>query len=391
MKNKFIISISLVVLLGIGGLTWVFSPTQIKSANPEQTTAQRLVSFWKAEWSRTDFSQKKVPLEEIVSGGPSRDIIPPIDEPKFEKISSAKLHAEEPVLVFSHKGETKAYPLQILLWHEIVNDIVGGEPVVITYCPLCNSALVFDRVVEGKTLDFGTTGKLRNSDLVMWDRQSESWWQQITGEGIVGHYSGKSLRFLPSFIVSFSTFSKNFPEAKILSRDTGKTRNYGFNPYQGYDNPGIRQPFMMRNPASDRLPAMERVVGVMRGEKTKAYAFSSLKKQPVINDKLGGTPLVVVFVPDTLSILDNAKIANSTPSGSAVAFHAVLGEKTLTFSTHPKGMKDKETKSLWTTAGEAISGPLKGSRLKPLIHANHFAFAWLAFYPKTEIWHPTGG
>jgi hypothetical protein len=148
---------------------------------------------WRAEWPRTDFSQHTVPLREIRSGGPPKDGIPSIDVPRFEQLSdgtaagwAAGIGNEEPVISLVIGGDARAYPLRILIWHEIANDIVGGTPVTITYCPLRNSSVVFERTVENHILDFGTTGKLRNSDLVMYDRQTESWWQQFGGDAIVG-------------------------------------------------------------------------------------------------------------------------------------------------------------------------------------------------------------
>jgi hypothetical protein len=136
-----------------------------------------------ANW-RTDFSRHTVPLDEIRSGGPPRDGIPPIDHPQFVDFASANawLHDREPVVAVHRHKVAKAYPLQILIWHEIVNDTIGHAPITVTFCPLCNSAIAFPRQLDGQVLDFGTTGRLRHSDLVMWDRQTESWWQQLTGK-----------------------------------------------------------------------------------------------------------------------------------------------------------------------------------------------------------------
>ena len=158
------------------------------------------------EW-KTDFSRHTVPLDEIVSGGPPKDGIPAIDHPMFVAVHEADrwLGQREPVVVVRLGDETKAYPLQILIWHEIVNDVVGATPVAVTYCPLCNTALAFDRRLDGRVLDFGTTGRLRYSDLVMYDRQTESWWQQATGEAIVGSLAGAELTFIPAPLVSWKT------------------------------------------------------------------------------------------------------------------------------------------------------------------------------------------
>ena len=167
---------------------------------------------WRLEWPRTDFSKHSVPFAAIKSGGPPKDGIPAIDAPHFERLTDAKamgsiasLGDTEPVIALSIGEDARAYPLRVLIWHEIANDLVDGTPVVVTYCPLCNAALVFERMVDGRILDFGTTGKLRHSDLVMYDWQTESWWQQFTGEAIVGAMTGRQLRLIPSRLTRSNT------------------------------------------------------------------------------------------------------------------------------------------------------------------------------------------
>jgi uncharacterized protein DUF3179 len=221
---------------------------------------------WRLEWPRTDFSKHSVPFAGIKSGGPPKNGIPAIDAPRFERLadgkttgSSAALGDTEPVIALSIGDDARAYPLRVLIWHEIANDSVGGTPVVVTYCPLCNAALVFERVVDGRVLDFGTTGKLRNSDLVMYDRQTESWWQQFTGEAIVGAMTGRHLRLMPSRLESFDRFRQRFPQGKVLIPNNPNARNYGRNPYVGYDATGQR-PFLYDGslPASSRWSACGR-------------------------------------------------------------------------------------------------------------------------------------
>ena len=200
----------------------------------------------RAEWPSTDFSNASVPLAEIVSGGPPRDGIPPIDDPDFVPVPQATGLADtEPVIGVTVNGAAKAYPLRILIWHEIVNDNVGGVPVAVTFCPLCNAAMVFDRRAGARVLDFGTTGMLRHSDLVMYDRQTETWWQQATGVGIVGGLTGAKLEFVPSQIVGLDQFAEAHPDGVVLSRDTGFSRDYGRNPYVGYDTVD-QQPFLFQ-------------------------------------------------------------------------------------------------------------------------------------------------
>ena len=207
------------------------------------------------------------------------------------------------MVTFEFNGEAKAYPIAILMWHEIVNDEVGGLPISVTYCPLCNTAIVFDRRVGDEVYDFGTSGNLRNSDLLMWDRQTESWWQQITGEAIVGELTGTKLTFLPANMISWVDFKETFPDGQVLSRDTGHVRDYDRPPYTGYDSLD-QKPFLYFGPHDNRLPAMERIVGVNVGESAVAYPFSLFQSVPVVNDTVGDSQDVVIFyVPETLSAI----------------------------------------------------------------------------------------
>ncbi|MGH2403427.1 MAG: DUF3179 domain-containing (seleno)protein, partial [bacterium] len=216
----------IVLLLAAGAAYW--GVTRMREADAAHQGES--VPFNTLGW-KTDFTKHSVPLSQITSGGPPKDGIPAIDKPVFETVADAGkwLKAKEPVIFFESNGDVRAYPLQILIWHEIVNDTVGGQPVTVTFCPLCNTAIAFDRRLDGRVLDFGTTGMLRFSDLVMYDRQTESWWQQITGEAIVGVLTGKQLKFLPAQIVAWETFARTFPAGKVLSRNTGHVRPYGQN------------------------------------------------------------------------------------------------------------------------------------------------------------------
>jgi hypothetical protein len=225
------------------------------------TAASANAERWAREGWKTDFGKTLVPLDEIMSGGPPRDGIPSIDDPKFIAASKeADLGFNEPVIGFEISGDARAYPLRILIWHEIVNDTVGGIPVAVTYCPLCNASVVFDRRLDGQLFDFGTTGKLRKSDLVMYDRQTESWWQQFTGEAIVGALIGKRLRILPARLESFSDFRDRHPEGKVLVPNDPTMRRYGSNPYVGYDTSG--RPFLYKGDLPEDIEPLARVVVV---------------------------------------------------------------------------------------------------------------------------------
>ena len=340
---------------------------------------------------KTDFSKTSIDFSELFSGGPPKDGIPSIDDPTFEAIGEVGdwLGDREPVLALEINGDARAYPVQILIWHEIVNDTVGDKPVVVTYCPLCNTAIVFDATrPDGLVLDFGTTGKLRFSDLVMYDRQTESWWQQITGEAIIGELTGQRLEFIPAPLVSWSEFKQAHPDGQVLSKDTGFSRAYGTNPYVGYDT-GF--PFLYRGPQDTRLTATERVATVSAGDEAVAFPFSVLEEEPVVHYTLAGEDLVVFYKKGTASALDERIIADSHDVGATNVFRPVVDGQELTFTAEGENFVDGETGTTWNLLGQAIEGPLMGSRLTPVVHANHLWFAWAVFKPDTVVYRGAAG
>ncbi len=364
------------------------APTAAPAAIPAVNTQPDLseVGFSTGGW-KTDFARHSVLLTEITPGGPPRDGIPPIDDPRFVSVEEAGswLKPWEPVIHLSVGGEARAYPLQILIWHEIVNDTLGGVPVAVTFCPLCNTAIAFDRRVGNRTLDFGTTGNLRKSDLVMWDRQTESWWQQVTGEAIVGELTGHNLRVLPATIVGWQEFRAGFPEGRVLSRETGFSRAYGTNPYVGYDDVNS-PPFLYESQTDGRLPPKERVVTVSLGGEDVAYPFSVLRERRVIADMVGGEQIVVFYVPGTNSALDKSSIGESRDVGSAAVYSPWVDGSELSFHWRNGAFLDDQTGTRWMILGMAEAGPLDGKQLEPVAHANHFWFAWAAFEPNTRIY-----
>jgi Protein of unknown function (DUF3179) len=360
-------------------------PEQVDS--PEASATPRIpdVEGWSTNWSRTTIDTSDL-IRGIQASDP-RDTIPPIDAPKYEPPDSASnwLDDREPVAVLEMNGVARAYPLQILTWHEIVNDELGGMPVVVTYCPLCNTALAFDRRVDGRLLTFGTSGLLRNSDLVMWDRQTESLWQQATGEAIVGEFAGVTLEYLPVTLVSWKDFREAFPGGTVLSRDTGFSRSYGSNPYEFYD--ASDSPFLFRGEIDDRYPAMERIVGVLIGDDVKGYPFSVIEGERAVNDLVGGETIAVFWgAPDTTSALSDPQIKEGKSVGAGIAYSRSLDGRTLTFRPEGDLFRDAETSSTWNILGHAVEGPLAGAQLSPVVHANHFWFAWAAFYPDAPIY-----
>ncbi len=342
-----------------------------------------------AEWPLTNFDKRSVELSDIMSGGPPRDGIPPIDMPEFISASEAEewLGDTEPVILFSHNNDVRIYPLQIMTYHEIVNDTVGDLAVAVTFCPLCNASIVFDSAVDGKVLDFGTTGKLRLSDLVMYDRQTESWWQQFTGTAIIGDYTDTVLTQLPSQIVSFAAARDTFPSIKVLSRNTGYQRPYGNNPYAGYDSINS-SPFLYRGKIDPRLAPMERVLSVPHDGGITLIPFEVVEKNPIIELAHDEKPVVVIALDKANSALDQGNIVDSRLVASAAAFSAVASDQTLTFRLVDGIVEDVETGSIWNAFGQAMSGELKGTQLQQVDQGVHFAFAWLAFDPDATVFEP---
>lgn len=375
-------------------------------AQPDQVDVLRV---------QTQFAS--VALAELRSGGPPPNGIPPLgfqgdaaglpdtNPAQFETVKTARswVAPREPVILVTVNGETGIFPLQVLLWHEIANVTLGKVPVAVTFCPLCNTALVADRRVsvgpeqlrrlsgkaqvrDGRVLvTFGVSGMLYKSDLVMFDSVTHSLWYQAMGRGIVGPLTGTQLRVYPSLIVPFEEAAQDAPQARVLSRRTGYTREYGRNPYVGYDDAN-EPPFLFTGPLDGRLAPKERVVTVSLGQAHTAYPFRVLEQKRVVNDRIATTPIVVFWAPGARSALDTAKVGEGRDVGSGVAFDRRIGARELTFESRKGTFHDRETGSTWSLTGRAISGPLKGTALKPVSHANHFWFAWAAYVPTTRIY-----
>ncbi len=317
-------------VLALGAVFW-FQPAATSEAP----------SRWTWEWKTTDFSTSAVPFDEIFSGGVAKDTIPAIDEPVFAPVAMIEgLPDTEPVISVFIAGDNRAYPLRILMWHEIVNDTVGSIPVAITFCPLCNSAIVYDRRVGDAVLDFGTTGKLRNSDLVMYDRQTESWWQQFTGEGIVGVHTGALLTPLPVRVESFARFkARAGAEARVLVPRRSTARGYGLNPYTKYDS--ASRPFLYRGDLPEGIAPLARVV-VVGGEAWSLDLIRALRRYRRDN-------LIITWEPGQNSALDTSMIKLGKDVGNVIVQREAKG-----------GLED-------------------------VVHDISFAFAFHAFYPEAPI------
>lgn len=363
-------------------------PAEIPNVTPPELRDEQPPGSWAAEF-KTDFGRHTVSYEEVLSGGPPKDGIPAIDEPQFISVTEADdwLNLQEPVIFIEVNEDARAYPLQILTWHEIVNDTVGGEPVIVTFCPLCNTAIAFKRTFRGQVLDFGTTGRLRFSNLIMYDRQTETWWQQASGEGIAGRYAGQQLDFLPAQLISWGDFKSARPRGMVLSRETGYTRSYGNNPYAGYDDIN-NTPFLYDGPTTPgQLLPMARVLTVELNGEAVAYPYETLQKVHVVDDSVGGEPIAVFWEAGTASAFPEGGAASGYRDvGAANAFRRRLDGRELTFRFEDEAIVDEETGSQWNVLGAAISGELTGARLEAVVSVNHFWFSWAAFKPETRVY-----
>jgi hypothetical protein len=295
---------------------------------------------WRREWPRTDFSRHSVPYGEIFTGGPPKDGIPAIDRPSFIAVKEATdLALHDPVISIKIGDEARAYPLRIMIWHEIVNDTVGGMPIAITWCPLCNSSVVFDRRAAGRILTFGTTGKLRNSDLVMYDRETESWWQQFGGDCIVGELLGAQLKYLPARVESIERFRARFPMGRVLAPPDPRARSYGRNPYVGYDR--AERPFLFHGAPVEGIPPLARVIAV--GEEAWTLELLQDRRRIEMGD------LVITWEQGQSSPLDAPTIEEGRDIGNVVVQRST-----------PRGLED-------------------------VVYDESFAFAFHAFHPHAPI------
>ncbi|NUR27741.1 MAG: DUF3179 domain-containing protein [Catenulispora sp.] len=321
----------------------------------------------------------------ILSGGPPPDGIPAIDRPRFSRAGVVDwIAGTEPLLSLTVGGETRGYPLQIMVWHEIVNDTVGGIPVAVTYCPLCNSGVAFDRRAARRVLSFGTSGRLYANNLVMYDRQTESLWPQLTGQAALGRLTGTTLRAFPIGTLAWSEFRASHPDAWVLTRDTGYRRPYGRNPYAGYDDPAGQPLFEL--PSSDaRLPPKERVIGVSGSDESIAVVRSTIARRAVLEVTVDGNPLVMWHRPGQVSALDDDQVARGRDIGTVEVFDPFVAGRHLHFVADGTGFRDRESGSRWDVLGRAVGRPLAGRQLEPVRYLDTFWFAWVTFHPETRV------
>ena len=359
------------------------SPTSTVVATPTsgiQATATPKPGAW-----RTNLN-KYVVDPKVVGPGLPRDSIPPIYEPKFESISEADtwLDDEDLAGVMSIGDHTKIYPYPVLFWHEVVNDSIGGTPVLVTYCPLCATVIAFDRRVGGEELVFGVSGKLRHENLIMWDHQTESWWQQLTGEALVGDLAGEKLDFLPLRTLPWGEVLKNIDDAPVLSREsTQDERLSGFYTIKPcpteYPDEGL---LWTGGPTSEALGSHARVVG-LSNPKAVAYPISELARLGVVNDTIGIQPVVLIY--SAKPCIDTVLGLGAEIVDAAAAFAPVVDGRTLSFYFEGGRILDRDTGSAWSPAGLSVEGPLEGFQLEALPHTISFWAPWVAFHPETEL------
>lgn len=326
-----------------------------------------------ATWSLEDFAKN------IQSGGPPKDGIPPIDRPKYVRVAEGDkfLRANDIVFGLEYRGVIKAYPQKVLVWHEIVNEDVEGEKISMTYCPLTGSTVGFRgrSRVEGAPLTFGTTGKLINSNLLMYDRQTDSQWPQILGVAIAGPNKAVVLEEIPLVWTTWGRWRGKYPQTLVLSTDTGFFRAYGSDPYGSYDRQGTYYdsggPFFPVMASDPRFPDKHVVVGIKANGARLAIPKMAVARHKVINTNLGGLPLVVLYDDELAAVRVFARRA---------------GTDVLTFRRDGDTLVDDQTRAPWTVTGRCQGGRLAGTQLPILPAYDVMWFAWFSFYPLTEVW-----
>jgi hypothetical protein len=336
-----------------------------------------------------EFPDPLIDPNEVISGGPPPDGIPPVDEPVFVEVSDNLeiLPGNESVVALEINGDARAYPIRAMVWHEIVNDTVGGVPVSVTYCPLCNSAATYERTIDGVETTFGTSGRLFASALVMYDRATESLWTHFNGQAVIGLLAGTTLVEHSSPLLSWDQFRSTYPTGQILDWERlGFTRDYGRNPYTGYDDPE-NTPFLFRGALDDRAAAMQRVVGIEYEGSSAAYALEAVSggegRATAID--VGDNELVVFWLAGQASALDDNEVSGGRDIGSSAVFIPSVDGQDLTFAFDGEHFVDVETGSVWLINGEAIEGELTGSRLVQVPHLDTFWFAWSTYQPGTAL------
>ena len=352
-------------------------------AQGERMRTTELPATARAALAATDGTPLIDPAE-LVQGAPF-DRIPSVDDPVVLPRAEADqaLAPQEQVLLVEQGGQARAYPVRSLIRHEIVNDELGGLPVAVTWCPLCNTGIAFDRRVEGQAAEFGVSGLLYRSALVMFDRRTRSLWPQPLGKAALGPLKGTELPVLPASLLPWQEVRAAHPDVTVALSSRGELEETA-NPYSGYDVSD--KPFLYDGEVDPRLPAFTRVAGVSFGGTARAYSYDLLRRERAVNTTVTDVPLVVLWAPGSASPLETRDVREGRDVGSSAVYDPRVDGQTLEFV--PAGEReftDRQTGSRWSLAGVALAGPLEGRRLTPLPHSDAFWFAWAAFHTDTEL------
>lgn len=364
-----------VIILGVA--ITVLSVSFQGESIPEITVSNQIesttIDFKSAEIiMETNGVKHIIPLDKIRGGGPPKDGIPSIDNPVFANVEDSHFMSDsDTVIGLEINGEVKAYPLFILVWHEIINDNVGGIPVAVTYCPLCYTNQVFERIIDGEEVEFGTSGKLYNSNLLMYDRFTESYWSQALGMAVKGELTGYQLNLVPFDVITWGDWKTLHPDTLVLTTDTGYIRSYATDPYGNYYTEA-RIMFPVEH-SDDRINPKEIILGFNQDGIYKAYKQNDVELNIIINDSIGKTPVMLV----------------SLFSQNSRAFERTLDDQVLDFVHMENKIIDTQTNSEWNYDGLSISGISKGKQLERMAIEPGFWFEWVAFHPETLVYGGT--
>ena len=341
-----------------------------ESMTPSVVQTESVSGFQNSELTlmETNGIKHLIPLDKIKGGGPPKDGIPSIDNPVFANVDASHFMSDSDVVIgLEIDGESKAYPIFILVWHEIVNDRVGNTPVSVTYCPLCYTNQVFERIIDGQEVEFGTSGKLYNSNLLMYDRLTESYWSQALGMAVKGELTGYKLNLIPFDVITWGDWKKIHPDTLVLTTDTGHIRSYATDPYGNYyTEPRIMFPV---EHSDDRMHPKEIILGFNQGDTYKAYKQNDIETNIIVNDSVGEIPIMLISL-----FSQNARAFDRTVDGNVLDFQYVQNK-----------IVDVQTNSEWSYDGMSISGDHRGKQLERIPIEPGFWFEWVAFHPNTLV------
>lgn len=315
-----------------------------------------------------------LPDPQTFAGDPVHDVlapdaIPAIDKPQFVSANKADIAPDAPVIGVSIGGEHHAYSLHLLNGYEIVNDVVGGKPIATTWCPLCSTSIVYSRKVQGRVLSFGVSGKLWRNSLVMYDRETKSLWSHISGEAMAGPLKGKSLEPVAGTPrIQWQDWKRQHPDTKVLSVNGLEDIPDHYARYHTSPDIGIHG----ERAQDARITAKAPVIGVTVGKSAKAYPLSAFTEYSVIQDRIGGKPLLVF---------------HDVPSGATAVYEATFGVRIVQPVENAEGstVKDEQGNRWNLIRGVALEGPARGQTLKRLPHFRGYWFAWSDFHPQAEL------